>query len=107
MESDIPLSLFDHKNLITIPDEAVLWQNYPNPFNPVTVISWQLAVGSRVELTVYNMRGQKVAKLVDANQSAGRHSIEWHAGNLASGVYIYCLSTDYGFRQTKKLILLK
>jgi hypothetical protein len=83
-----------------------LEQNYPNPFNPTTVISWQLAVGGPVKLTVYNLAGQKISVLVDEKQSAGHHSIEWNANVLPSGVYFYRLDVG-GFTSTKKMILLQ
>jgi predicted outer membrane repeat protein len=90
-----------------IPDKFSLNQNYPNPFNPSTVISWQLAVGSEVELSIYNLLGQKVASLVAEKQKAGTHQVQWDASDFASGVYIYRLTTDQGFTKTKKLVLIK
>jgi hypothetical protein len=84
-----------------------LEQNYPNPFNPRTTINYKLPVTNYVELSIYNMLGQKVAILVDKKQAAGSHSVEWDAGGFASGVYYYQLHTDAGFVQTKKLVLLK
>jgi predicted outer membrane repeat protein len=92
------------------PFEFKLAQNYPNPFNTTTVISWQLAVGNDVDLSVYNLIGQKVATLVSERQSAGIHKVEWDASGLANGVYIYRLSARSkarSFVQTKKLVLLK
>jgi hypothetical protein len=65
-----------------------LSQNYPNPFNPTTVISWQLAVGSTVNLTVYNIAGQRVATLLSASLPAGFHEYEWDASHMPSGVYL-------------------
>jgi hypothetical protein len=86
--------------------EFVLEQNYPNPFNPSTVISWQLAVGSPVKLTLYNVTGQKVATLVDERQPAGVHSVEWNASGLASGVYLYKLEAGQ-YAEVRKMILMK
>jgi hypothetical protein len=90
----------------TLPSEFSLSQNYPNPFNLSTVISWQLAVGSPVNLTVYNLAGQKVVALVDEYQAAGNHLIQFDGSELASGVYLYKLQTDK-FLETKKMILMK
>jgi hypothetical protein len=89
-----------------LPKKYSLSQNHPNPFNPRTVISWQLAVSSDVELNVYNLLGQKVATLVSENQNAGIHSIEWDAGNLSSGVYFYMIKAGE-WQDVKKMILLK
>ncbi|HES59892.1 MAG TPA: carbohydrate-binding protein, partial [Caldithrix sp.] len=82
-----------------------LYQNYPNPFNPVTVISWQLAVSSYVDLSIYNILGQKICTLVSEKQNADKHKIEWNASSAPSGVYIYKLRAG-SFEQTKKMILL-
>jgi alkaline phosphatase D len=84
-----------------------LFQNYPNPFNPLTAIGYQLSAASHVELSIYNLLGQKVAVLVSERQQAGYHEVEWNATGFASGVYLYRIATDKGFTQTKKLILLK
>jgi hypothetical protein len=83
-----------------------LYQKYPNPFNPKTVISWQLAVSSAVDLSVYNILGQKVATLVNRKQKAGFYTKEWDASGMASGVYYYRLVAGE-FVSTKKLVLLK
>ena len=99
----------------TVLNNYILYQNYPNPFNPVTVISWQVApkgvpsgtVSSHVELSIYNILGQKVTTLVNKKQPAGAYNVEWNASDFASGVYLYRLETDQGFTQTKKLVLLR
>jgi YVTN family beta-propeller protein len=92
--------------LTKVPERFFLQQNYPNPFNPSTVISWQLAVGSQVKLTVYNVTGEKIAILVNERQPAGSHSVTFDALNLASGVYLYRLETDQ-FVETKKMVLMR
>jgi len=92
--------------LTKVPERFFLQQNYPNPFNPSTIISWQLAVGSQVELTVYNVTGQRVTILVNERQPAGTHSVAFDASHLASGVYLYRLETDQ-FVETKKMVLMR
>jgi len=84
-----------------------LHQNYPNPFNPTTGISYQLPAVSKVELSVYNILGQKVATLVNQRQPAGKFKVRWDATGFVSGLYFYRIETDKGFVQTKKLVLLK
>jgi hypothetical protein len=86
--------------------EFALGPNYPNPFNPSTVISWQLPVGSDVELNVYNLLGQKVATLVSEKQKAGNHEIEFNAQNLPSAIYFYRIRAGE-FQDVKKMILIK
>ena len=82
-------------------------QNYPNPFNPVTMINYQLPMTNEVDLSIYNILGQKVVTLVNKKQPAGNYKIEWDASGFASSIYLYKLETDDGFVQTKKLVLLK
>jgi len=87
-------------------EQFELYQNYPNPFNPRTAISWQLAVGSYVELVVYNVLGKKVATLVSKQMNPGNHSYKFDGGNLASGVYYYVLIAG-DLREVRKMILLQ
>ena len=87
-----------------LPDKFDLRQNYPNPFNPVTVIGYQIPVSCEVNLSIYNLIGQKIITLVSGRQPAGTYRIEWHAENQPNGIYLYRLKTaDYV--ETKKLIL--
>jgi hypothetical protein len=87
-------------------DSLLVRQNYPNPFNPMTKINYELPITNDVDLSVFNPLGQKVATLVNETQRAGAHQVEWDASGFASGVYYYRLSTDTGFNQTKKLVIL-
>ena len=88
------------------PEQFLLQQNYPNPFNPVTMIRYQLPMGVYVELSVYNILGQKVATLVSQHQAAGNYNVSWEAVGLTSGIYYYRLDTD-NFHQVRKMILMK
>jgi hypothetical protein len=88
------------------PMQMKLLQNYPNPFNPNTIISYQLPEISKVELTIYNVLGQKVTTLVSETQTTGNYQIEWNASGFGSGVYIYQLKTDTHV-ETKKMMLLR
>jgi hypothetical protein len=85
----------------------VITQNYPNPFNPTTAIGYQLSAVSDVELSIYNLLGQKVAILVSEKQNAGRYQVEWDASGYASGIYFYTLKTNKGVMITKKMLLLE
>ena len=92
------------------PEIYFLAENYPNPFNPRTTIGWQLAVGSDVDLSIYNILGEKVINLVAEKQNAGYHRFEWDASGFASGVYFYRLSAEsktQSFIMTRKFVLLK
>ncbi len=106
--------LDDYKNNATTPvkdqnitpDKFVLAQNYPNPFNPSTTISFELPGNSNVKLAVYNLLGEEVKVLVNSPLSAGTHKIEFNGSDLASGMYIYRLTTEQN-TISKKAILLK
>jgi hypothetical protein len=91
----------------TTPTKFVLYQNYPNPFNPTTMITYQIPTISDVDISIYNILGQKVVTLVSEKKQPGYHMVEWDASGFASGLYYYKLSCDQGFVQTKKLILLR
>ncbi|MDZ4182391.1 MAG: T9SS type A sorting domain-containing protein [Candidatus Cloacimonadaceae bacterium] len=85
---------------------TLLAQNYPNPFNHRTSIHFTLAKPGKVLLSVYDIRGRKLATLVDESKAAGDHIFEWDAGNLASGIYFYRILSG-GKSSTRKMILLK
>lgn len=95
------------ENPSTKPSEISLAQNYPNPFNPRTNISFRLNSVQTVSLTVFNMLGRKVQKIINnRTYAAGNHSIQFDASTLSSGVYIYQLEAS-GKVLTKKLTLIK
>jgi predicted GH43/DUF377 family glycosyl hydrolase len=89
-----------------VPREFALHQNYPNPFNPSTMIRYDVPDAAAVNLTVYSILGQEVAKLVDAREEAGYHEARFDASGLASGIYFYRLRAG-NFVQTKKLVLMR
>ena len=84
----------------------ILFDNYPNPFNPTTVISFALPKAVDVQLSVYNILGEKVTELVNKKMVAGNHSVNFTATNLSSGMYIYRLQAG-NFVSVKKMLLLK
>ncbi len=85
---------------------ASLDQNFPNPFNPRTTISFRLTNETDVTLDVFDASGKLVATLVDGPKGAGRHSVEFDASALTSGVYFYRLIAG-GMVERKKMVLLK
>ncbi|PDH57545.1 MAG: hypothetical protein CNE38_00240 [Rhodothermaeota bacterium MED-G12] len=84
-----------------------LEQNYPNPFNPTTNISFSLADASPVKLTIYNLLGQEVARLISGKvMNAGTHTVAFNAASLSSGVYLYRLEAG-SFVSNKRMTLIK
>ncbi|HBZ37173.1 MAG TPA: hypothetical protein DEO59_01430, partial [Balneola sp.] len=92
--------------LADIPSDIKLDQNYPNPFNPSTNITFGLPQNSKVDITVYDMLGRKVATVFAGTKPQGFHSVQFDASNLSSGIYIYQLRTDFGVI-SKQMTLLK
>jgi hypothetical protein len=109
----------DHAGDLTLstkPDEIVastfaLNQNYPNPFNPSTEISFTLDEAADMNLSIFNMLGQKVRTLTSGSKPAGVYSLEWDGRDemgqsVSTGVYLYTLSN--GSKSiTKKMALMK
>ncbi len=91
---------------IEVPLQFSLSQNFPNPFNPTTQIKYSIPKDGFVKLSVYNILGQEVAELVNANIRAGNHEIILNAQGLASGVYYYRLESGSN-AAVKKLLLIK
>jgi len=101
---DLIVSIND--DISILPKEFELYQNYPNPFNPATTIKFALPIKSRINLSIYNILGEKIAELINEELEAGYYEKQWNASNFASGIYFYRI-TSSSFVDTKKLILLK
>lgn len=103
-----PISL-----VVPLAARVELYQNAPNPFNPSTTIRYALTASSKVSLHIYNLLGQEVVTLLNNTpKQAGFDSVAWNGLNskgqaVASGVYIFRLTTDTGFTLSKQLTLLK
>ncbi len=105
--SDIRHSTLDaiSERMDGIPREFYLRQNYPNPFNPSTVIEFGLPKESQVEITVFNVLGQRVAVLADGVMKAGNHKLVFNGSRLASGVYFYLMRTGERILKQKMLLM--
>ncbi|MCE5251089.1 DUF3160 domain-containing protein [bacterium] len=92
-------SVHGNPGMVTAVDEKPapvdfnLLQNTPNPFNPSTLITFDLEKDETVKVAVYNLSGQEVEVLLDSRLNAGRHTLTWAPGGLASGVYFIRLIT--------------
>tara|TARA_Y100001970_G_scaffold70320_1_gene89550 strand:- start:924 stop:3287 length:2364 start_codon:yes stop_codon:yes gene_type:complete len=108
---EVQLPTLSIKNNSMSPRIYSLQNAYPNPFNPVTTLHYDLPKASIVSLTIYDLNGGVVKNLVNNWQNAGYKSIRWNATNnedkhVSAGLYLYVMETN-GFRQSKKLVLLK
>jgi hypothetical protein len=95
----------------TLPVTYKLYNSYPNPFNPTTTLRYDLPEDALVNVTIYDIMGRQVSKLVSSRQTAGYRSIQWDATNnagqpVSAGVYLYRIEAGE-FRQTRKMVLLK
>ena len=119
MKLDVIMSYYEtgfvnidfNSNDLKIPSLFSLYQNYPNPFNPTTTLQYDLPMDGLVNITIYDMLGNVINQLVNEVQNSGCKSIQWNATNnlgqpVSAGVYLYSIEAG-GFRQTKKMILLK
>jgi hypothetical protein len=91
--------------------QSKLQTNYPNPFNPATTIAFTLAKADKVEIVIYNLKGQKVKTLLSDNLLAGNHSIVWDGKDdkgktLSSGIYLVKMKTGKT-TDTRKITMLK
>ena len=105
----LPLRAFSTARGTALPTDFALGQNYPNPFNPSTIIPYQLPSAGHVRLDVFNVLGQRLATLVDAERSVGVHTAQWDGTDAAgravgTGVYIYRLSSG-GMTESRRMVL--
>ena len=89
-----------------MPFEFSLSQNYPNPFNPTTTIEYSLGKESFVRLKIYDVLGREITTLVQEKMAAGKHTIQFDAKDMNSGVYFYKIIAG-NFIQSYKMIVIK
>jgi Ca-activated chloride channel family protein len=94
------------KNFDIVPITFTINQNYPNPFNSSTTINFTMYRSDRVNISIYNILGKKVAELYDNYADVGDHEIEWNADDFASGLYFYKIRSARS-SATLKMILLR
>jgi len=110
--SDIPIDVKQSDGNVV--KDYILYQNYPNPFNPTTTIKYQIPELRFITLKLYDVLGNEVATLVNEEKPAGSYEIDFNGNELTSGIYFYQLraddpesSSEQGFVETKKMILLR
>ena len=102
---------FAYSNEVTVevehtPNGYSLSQNYPNPFNPTTKIKYSVPVDGSINISVYNVLGEKVAEVVSGFHNAGSYQVTFDAGRFLSGMYIYEMQSR-DFVSVKKMMILK
>jgi parallel beta-helix repeat protein len=115
----VDMGAYEYQPSVSITEEIktfstsdfVVFQNYPNPFNPKTTIEYYLPKSSWVNLTIYNVLGQKIKVLVNDFQTKGKKTIAWDGKDLkgrkvATGIYFYRLVTS-DYVESKKMLLIK
>ena len=108
---------FTNPYVVGIETEMSLLQNYnisnyPNPFNPSTTIEFSIQTVSKVKLSIYNIKGQKIKTLANNEFNKGSYSIIWNGVDesgkpVSSGLYFYKLNVNSKIEATKKMLLLK
>ena len=86
------------------PDVLELYQNFPNPFNQSTTIQFKLPQTETMVLKIFNLLGEELVTLIDERKGQGRHTVEWDAGDLPSGIYLVRFVAGE-FMETRKMIL--
>ncbi len=90
-----------------LPLSITLDQNYPNPFNPATTIEFTINKQAYVTLQIYDLLGRNIATLMKGRFVADRYAIRFEPGNLTTGMYLYTLTVDQQYRETRKLLYVK
>lgn len=100
------IAVYNEKGLASASSGFLLNQNYPNPFNSSTTIYYNVPSAGATVLKVYDILGREVTTLVDEFKAPGTYKVNFYAGSLAGGVYVYSV-TSGGRRESRKLVLLK
>ena len=100
-------NILDINELGNVINAYQLYQNYPNPFNPQTTIRFDIKEENFVNLSIYNVLGEKVKELVNDVLPSGSHEVKFDGSELSSGIYIYRLDVKEEYSENKKMSLLK
>ena len=105
------MSAVEEETARGIPGTCFLAQNYPNPFNPLTHIRFGLPKAGRAEISIFNIKGQRVAVLASGHFEAGIHTVAWDGTDgrdhaVASGIY-FCKFEGEDYEAVNRMVLLK
>lgn len=104
-----PIDITGRKDITindNVPAEYNLGQNYPNPFNSLTTIYYSIPIKSFVNIKIYDMLGKELLTLINENKNPGRYSVNFDAGSLSTGIYLYKITAGE-YKKTKKMLFLK
>ena len=107
VEADGTVQRFGPTEAVSIPEETfalLLDAAYPSPAREAVNFAYSLPADGRVMLSVYDLSGRRVATLVEADHTAGRHEVAWNCAEIPSGVYLYRLETTAG-SLTRRLVI--
>jgi hypothetical protein len=101
----------DDDNIQFGTQNTIIMQNYPNPFNPSTIIEYSIPKTAKVNVSIFNIKGQLINELINDTQTDGTHQIIWNSTNsnkksVSSGIY-FCIIRSNNLTQSKKMLLLK
>jgi hypothetical protein len=107
--TDTPPTSIKQKEVVILPENFLVHQNYPNPFNPQTSIVFELPKNTNVNISIFNVLGQKVKTLVNSQYGAGVHTVRWNGkdknnNQVASGLYLYKIQTG-NYKKVMKMNL--
>ena len=101
---------YKYSNVLSVevnaPENFELLQNYPNPFNPTTTIAFSVPYVSNIELSIFNVLGEKIKVLINGEKIAGFYKVEFNGQKLSSGIYFVQLQGNH-YRKIKKMLLIK
>ena len=106
---EIPYAVFTSENKTDCHSlkNYLILQNYPNPFNPVTTIRYFVEKPAHITITIHDLIGREIDRLIDRQKKPGQYSIQWQAGNLPSGIYLCQIKIGKTVKQTIKMTLIR
>jgi len=106
---EIPYAVFTSENKTDCHSlkNYLILQNYPNPFNPVTTIRYFVEKPAHITITIHDLIGREIDRLIDRQKKPGQYSIQWQAENLPSGIYLCQIKIGKTVKQTIKMTLIQ
>lgn len=103
----IPSTVDIKQKVFSSKSPSLLSHSYPNPFSSIISISFSIPTEQKVELNIYNTKGNLVKTIISGKKEAGRHNFKFDGSHLSSGFYFYRLKTERSGVISRKILLLK